>query len=408
MLTAAPEKPSALTRRVASGVVIAAGILVFAATSRPSESPRISSTARVSPLEMPGPNAGADRAFNVERAERAEHAVRQNLACEGCHADIAAEWRSSHHRSAYTDEPFQRALAAENQNLSFCRGCHAPEAPPNAPPPADLAAIGVACTSCHVTGADILAAPATNPSTAPHPSRRADAFASASACAGCHEFDFPDSALRPQPEKMQLTVTEHAASGYNEAACSGCHMPFVGEGKGRHRSHAFASSRSVDGHRRALTISAERIATSIEITLGPGEVGHAFPTGDLFRRLAVTAEAVGADREMLVSQTRYLARHFRPQVLPSGQKVRTTFADDRPGAPAGAGEPVTVRFDLGPVARGRAAVVRVIYQRVGHVLDGFEKAAVVESEAVLFEHELTEPAAGERAEEKVYENATSR
>jgi hypothetical protein len=354
---------------------------------------------------MPGPNAGADRGLN---AERARHAARQNLACEGCHADIAAEWRSSHHRGAYTDAPFQRALAAENQNLSFCRGCHAPEAPPDAPPPAELAEIGVACTSCHGTGADLLAGPSESPSAAPHPSRRAEAFASASACAGCHEFDFPDSVLRVKPEKMQLTVTEHAASGYGDAACSGCHMPFVGEGKSRHRSHAFASSRSVDGHRRALTISADRVATSIEITLGPGEVGHAFPTGDLFRRLAVTAEVVGADREMLASQTRYLARHFRPQVLPSGQKVRTTLADDRPGAPASAGETVAVEFDLGPVARGRPVVVRVVYQRVGHVLDGFEKDAVVESEAVLFERELTEPAAGERAEEKGYENATSR
>jgi hypothetical protein len=334
---------------------------------------------------MPRPNAGED-------AERASNAARRNLECAACHADIAAEWRASHHRRAYTDEPFQRALAAENENHAFCRGCHAPEAPPGAPPPPDLADIGVACVSCHASGGDLLATPSQTPSEAPHPSRRAEAFATARACSGCHDFDFPDSGLRERPEKMQLTAAEHAQSGFGEAACAGCHMPFVGEGKGRHRSHAFASSRSVEGHRRALSISTDRTANTVEITLAPGEVGHAFPTGDLFRRLTVTAEVVGADHELLASQTRYLARHFRPEVLPSGRKVRTTLADDRPGAPALGGDPVVVRLDLGPIARGRPALVRVVYQRVAHVMDGLPEAAAVESEAVLFERELADPA----------------
>lgn len=387
MIAAPPETPAAPSRarRAAAGVVFAVALTAFAATTRSSD---------IAPPEMPSPNRGAD-------AERASEAARRNLACESCHADIAAEWRASHHRSAFTDQAFQRSLAAEEENVAFCRGCHAPEAPPDALPPPELAAIGVACVTCHSAGDHLLAAPSSSPSAAPHASLRAEAFATARACAGCHEFDFPDSVLRPRPEKMQFTASEHAASGYSEAACAGCHMPLVGEGARRHRSHAFASSRSPEGHRKALSISADRIGNTIEMKLGAGEVGHAFPTGDLFRRLTVTAEIIGPDRALLASQTRYLARHFRPELLPSGRKVRVTDADDRPGAPAQGGEPVKVRFDFGPALAGQPAVVRVVYQRVAHALGGFEKDALIESEAVLFERELApgDPAAA-RAEER--------
>jgi hypothetical protein len=360
--------------------------LVFAAIVTASATASLSSEVRA-PL-LPGPSLGADR-------ERAASAARRNEACEACHADIAAEWRGSHHRSAFTDLAFQGALAVEP--LAFCRGCHAPEAPPESPPPPELAAIGVACVTCHIAGDALLAPPKDASSAAPHASLRSQAFATKEACAGCHEFDFPDAALRPAPapearpaapEKMQLTLAEHAASAYAEAACAGCHMPFVGEGRGRHRSHAFASSRDPLAQANALSISATRLGATIEIELAPGEVGHAFPTGDLFRRLAVTAEVVGEDGALLASQTRFLARHYRPVALPGGHKARAAVQDDRPGAPALEGEPARVSFDFGSAAASRSIFVRVVYQRVAHAADGQEAAAAVESEVTLLEREL--------------------
>src|SRR5574343_638477 len=50
---------------------------------------------------------------------------RSNEPCEGCHAEIAAEWRGSEHHTAFTDPVFQRAYGVEP--LPFCRRCHAPE-----------------------------------------------------------------------------------------------------------------------------------------------------------------------------------------------------------------------------------------------------------------------------------------
>src|SRR5262245_23511904 len=56
----------------------------------------------------------------------------ENQACEGCHAEIAAEWRGSLHHRAWDDPVFLTAYAIEP--LAFCRGCHAPEAIPTDAP----------------------------------------------------------------------------------------------------------------------------------------------------------------------------------------------------------------------------------------------------------------------------------
>jgi hypothetical protein len=219
---------------------------------------------------------------SLSSARRAEiDPAAQNAACAACHADIAAEQRGSFHQRAFVDPAFQTALSAEP--LAFCRGCHAPEADPARDPPPALAALGVACTSCHVER------------DAPHTATaRVD-------CARCHEFDFPDAAKRPTPEKMQATASEHAASGRSETACAGCHMPMVGEGARRHRSHAFASTRDPQQIARALTVTAARRGERASLMIAAGEVGHAFPTGDLFRRLAVTAVVVGEDGALVAA-----------------------------------------------------------------------------------------------------------
>src|SRR6185369_6639584 len=100
-----------------------------------------------------------------------------NSACEGCHVEIAAEWRQSLHHASFSDADFQRALAQDPD--PFCSGCHAPESDGHTiPARADL---GVACITCHVSSADVLAVPGTAP--APHPLTRAPDFATDAACA---------------------------------------------------------------------------------------------------------------------------------------------------------------------------------------------------------------------------------
>lgn len=310
-------------------------------------------------------------------------AAAENARCEGCHQEIAAEWRASGHRNASTDPVYRRQLAREP--LTFCRGCHAPESDPTGPTDAVGDALGVGCVTCHVPDGTVLAAPvpaAGTPETPPHPvTRRAD-FAGVGACATCHEFSFPDRQRRAGPLLMQSTVTEHRASPFASVPCAGCHMDVVGEGTRRHRDHGFGSSRDPGALAAAVRATATRTsAMTVRIRLEPRAVGHAFPTGDMFRRIEVSAEAVGVDHQSLASAERHLARHFRRAEGVDGRPIKVLAADDRIGP--GAADVRTVDLDLGAAARGVPVAWRVAYQRVESLDEGDPSRVVVEGEVVL-------------------------
>ena len=192
--------------------------------------------------------------------------------CASCHAAITAEWRSSFHRVAFTDDTFQRSLALEEpKEHAFCTGCHAPAAS------RDGVGSGVDCLSCHA---------------APHatkPSSVATAAASTT-CAKCHEFPFDDG----RPELVQKTVTEHAASPFADVSCTQCHMP----SRDGHKDHRFLSGHAPSELARSLHVVVTRARRgsvaldAIDVTIQV-DAGHAFPTGDMFRRarLVVFAEA---------------------------------------------------------------------------------------------------------------------
>ena len=171
-----------------------------------------------------------------------------NAACIDCHRAIGEENAASFHGQAHVDPIYQAALAIEP--LPFCRACHAPEADPRQPVSAALGALGVTCTSCHWSQGSVLAGLASEGRAAdPHrglvaaPVVRSEDFAGPAACAGCHEFNFPDGRHRARPELMQSTISEHRQSPFAEVGCGSCHMPTVKTPSGGHRSHAFASSR---------------------------------------------------------------------------------------------------------------------------------------------------------------------
>jgi hypothetical protein len=331
-------------------------------------------TPRADAIAMPGPAPDPDGPGGA--ALPRPEALAQNEACERCHPSIAAEWRASLHRGAHSDPVYQRALAIEP--LAFCRGCHAPEADPRAEPPAALGAMGVGCVSCHLVGNSVLAATTASPrGAAPHPVTRDARFGGAGACAGCHEFAFPDSALRGRRELMQSTLSEHRRSGAAETACASCHMPE----SGGHRSHAFAGARDESAMRAAVQISAERSGpSSVRLRIDPRGVGHALPTGDLFRRLEISAEAEGADHQVIASARRYLTRHFRDERSPKGALVRVVALDDRP-----TGEAASIDLALDGAAAAFPIAWRVTYQRVEHPRSDREGDSLVEGEVILGE-----------------------
>jgi len=276
-----------------------------------------------------------------------------NSACEGCHTAIAAEWRQSLHHTSFIDADFQRALLRDPD--PFCRGCHAPETD---------ARLGVACVTCHVTSDDVLATPGSRAAPrAPHALTRTPEFGTDAACATCHEFDFPDARLRAAPLAMQRTVTEHR--GRNDT-CATCHMTK----KDGHTDHRFAASRDEAFVKSAVTIRARRVAPDrIEVALTPALVGHAFPTGDLFRRVRVSAGRA----------SRFLARHYASRQEIPGVLVRSEVGDDRVlGGERIVELPVTLEKTR----------VRVVYERAEGPSGTSSSSATVAGSIELFDAEL--------------------
>lgn len=307
----------------------------------------------------PGPHARAD-------------AASANAACEGCHAEAAKTWRSSLHAQAWSDPVFQRSFAEEP--ATFCRDCHAPE---TATP-----ALGVGCVTCHdPSGTGVVLASTAAPDALeaiPHRVLRDPAFAGDLACASCHEFAFPDAA---QPgggvTTMQRTISEHASSRFADRTCASCHMPKLARGA---RGHGFAVATDPALLRRALVASATRSDESVAFDLGPGEVGHAFPTGDLLRRLVIVAEVVADDHQLLAHEARALGRHFRFEAGAHGGKVQREISDDRVQ-----GGFQQVVLQLGPLARSQVITWRIEWQRVQsmHGEDAVIADAVVVAEGRL-------------------------
>jgi hypothetical protein len=242
--------------------------------------------------------------------------------CGGCHADVTTEWSDSMHRRSFSDETFLAEYRP--QPLAFCRGCHAPLGDPSGEPGALAAHEGVSCTSCH------------DPRAA-HEVGRDRRAANSDACARCHDFSFPQDGEYDPRGRMQRTFREWAASdsAHRGEACVDCHMPWRTEpGGGRHRDHRVLGLRDADFVRSAVRprVSARRVSGAMEVrtVLAAGRIGHAFPTGDLFRRLELRVTAPRAEAFRAV-----FGRVFAPML--SGDRFRLREVADERVPPPGAG-----------------------------------------------------------------------
>ncbi len=102
---------------------------------------------------------------------------------------------------------------------------------------------------------------------------------------------------------MQRTASEHRASAVAGTPCVTCHMPRVAEpGGGQHVDHRFFASRSAAAVKSAAHVTARREAGLAVFTFTRAGVGHAFPTGDIFRRLRVVVESDAAKRSVTLAR----------------------------------------------------------------------------------------------------------
>lgn len=318
-------------------------------------------------------DARAVRRPGPER-RRGAWAVDANAACEGCHEREARAWRSSRHHTANENRAYRMAFAREPS--SFCTGCHAPEARDPKAPTAAESALGVGCVTCHVTGDDdvVVTGPADGSSAeAPHPILRSHDFAATGGCASCHEFHFPGRAGDDLGDFMQTTLAE-AARIAPDARCADCHMASA---SGR-SDHGFDEVRDPRWLRASLTATATRSGGGVEVKLEQTRPGHAFPTGDLFRRLQIGALWLDGSGRPLARETAYLARHF--EITPRFAHGRELVSDNRLGA-----EPLSWWLDPSEVVTdARRLSWWVTLQRVSTVGSGRDRdAAEIESEVWL-------------------------
>jgi hypothetical protein len=224
------------------------------------------------------------------------------------------------HHAAFSNPDFQESWRTEP--MAFCADCHAPERQA-------LGAVGehlgIGCGSCHVTPAG-------------HGKDQARvATVSAVSCIPCHDFRAPGGSAF-----LQSMAREHLASPFAAVACVDCHMP-AREGK---RSHAFAASRNRDVLSRAIQISSVELvpafvpaqqpgsaapdqgAREVAVTLRTVNVGHRFPTGDIFRRLSVKVVAVGARGQIVCESTTHFNRNWNAHRAALRDHIEEALSDD--------------------------------------------------------------------------------
>lgn len=302
-------------------------------------------------------------------------------ACGGCHADIAAEWRTSRMSSGWTDPLFQ-ADYEEQGRIYACLYCHTPLVEQRETIATGLASLspvraieepnprydpalreeGVTCLACHLDG-DAIAGPfATD--LAPHRVKHDPDFASADRCVGCHQADAPpfSRVSRPVADTHGEWARWKSATG-GTASCADCHMPAVtrsvapGAPERAGRRHTFAGAWDAEFVRSAVEVREfTRVGEQVTFTL-VNLAGHNFPTAEPMRALRVEG------CEPLV-----LARE-----IDTARWIEGSDTTLRPGEAR--------RLEL----RACRAQLRLVFDRVAGASEGVRAAAGEAREVVIWE-----------------------
>lgn len=384
-LPSRPWRPAGVVTRL--GALLA---LFWAGTDSPAfalppqgSAPPVAAPLHSSAEWLPGP---APRPYSAEFAAAAMRT------CARCHGAIYREWQSSRHAQAYTNRYFSRALPLEQ--VPFCRKCHAPDADPNREPDRASLQNGVSCLSCHAVRADFATVAnlgSTSPPKAARPCIDSNPrLAGVDACRNCHQFDFPAASGSRAPTAMQNTAAEHAASRYAAVPCQGCHMQRLHDGNGRpHLDHRFV----LGGHegilKGAVTVRlVDWQPGRLKIALVPNMLGHAFPTGDLFRRAELRVwpgqEAAPSSRPAAVYA---LERRYRNDR--EGETRRVLF--DTRLAPASPTQDARREVELTISPSYRRVTWQLVWQRLPVPLGELIGLDAHEHEVVIAEGQWSKP-----------------
>lgn len=212
-----------------------------------------------------------------------------NSQCTGCHQQEFQDWSKSRHSQAFSNQNFQEGYFREPQER--CLNCHTPLQEQvteiKTSPKLGLAHEGVNCVACHVRDGQVQSSKSSGDSY--HGYVENNFLKSPQFCASCHEFNVNGSTNG----QVHLTNT-NAQSTYREwqnyqaaggtRTCQNCHMP-----DGRHVFQGAHGRQTTP-----LKVVAKPRGSSTVLELSTQEIGHNFPSGDVFRRVTLEVRASAA------------------------------------------------------------------------------------------------------------------
>jgi Cytochrome c554 and c-prime len=219
-------------------------------------------------------------------------AMQTSADCASCHKTVYDNWLKSRHRVALTNELYRESH--EREPSPWCVNCHAPLRLSGAEKTPYKGEEGISCLVCHAREGKIMTGALPAQTTAPlaHTYTIRPEFKDERMCENCHDFNFPTAAtamsegkhFRYTQQPMQSTIEEYRSSGYSgRVTCQNCHL-FSGTAE----SHSFPGGHALERLKNDLKLDIERGDVGhITVRLSAHGIGHAFPTGDLFRTLRV-------------------------------------------------------------------------------------------------------------------------
>lgn len=233
-------------------------------------------------------------------------------ACAECHASIAGEWQSSLHANAFSDPVFRAEYDPDPQ--PFCVGCHNPS---------ESVSGGIDCATCHARDGAIVGH-GHGEDVGGH-----EVLAEMESCRPCHEFAFESERYQPG-QVLQRTFSEWEASpdATLGRTCLDCHMPPTGTNPSAHASHRFRGFADTAFIRNAIHVHVSAAflgggaEAEVNFAITSQRIGHAFPTGDVYRSLRFVVTNGEVETEEVFT------RHFAFRVTEDGQGHKLEEVED--------------------------------------------------------------------------------
>lgn len=208
--------------------------------------------------------------------------------CKNCHKKEFEEWSLSIHKKSYSNFFFKEALKEEPR--IWCVNCHAPfhelNEISNLKEDKNLSE-GIGCPVCHVKNGEIFGTKE-RLDLKEHKVFEDKSFGNGNLCKNCHEFNFTDSHepnIKYSNFPMQTTFSEFKEfqSIHKKDSCNSCHL--------KNSSHSFSGPNDKEFLKKNVLVKFNTIKQNqnyiLKLKITILKIGHAFPSGDLFRSVNV-------------------------------------------------------------------------------------------------------------------------